>query len=573
MDRITHLAIAFLLTATVSVISAAAKKTDSRQREKAEYLLMEALKLDNKGELGAAFDILQRARAADTANAEINYWLSMYYYHMGKEDEAVRCATAASDASPGNYWYNIGAANMSLNAGDTENAVRLYNRMLYNDPYDESVYRYLAEAYMSAGDYDSALVCYDNIERLTGDMYYATMMKINILNTLGRKDDILAALKRLSRSNPENIEYKTMLSSGYLEADSVEQSRAVIREIEAMNPENCLLPMAKAEYFRVVNQEDSLQVALFDAFSCPDLELDTKLAMLKNFIYMLLQKDKDVRSFQKADNLFAPLIESYPRSSEIRDFYAEILLMQDKYPEAEEQIRVSLDLRPDNQEAWKKLIGVLFNQNATDRMDRAIDESLRYFAGDSIYLSLAGSYYFFAGQDAKALKTLHAAAGKVAHNAELMSGICAQIGDIYYSQSNVDSAFCYYEKAIEFNPENLGALNNYSYYMAIAGGDLKKAEKMSAVTIAEEPSNATYLDTYGWIFFKQGNYTLAELYIKMALDNTEEVVPEILEHYGDVLYMQGKTVEALKYWNQAREAGVDSEVLQKKIETRQYIER
>ena len=42
----------------------------------------------------------------------------------------------------------------------------------------------------------------------------------------------------------------------------------------------------------------------------PDLERDTKLAMLKNFIYMLLKKDKDVRSFQKADNLFAPLIES-----------------------------------------------------------------------------------------------------------------------------------------------------------------------------------------------------------------------------------------------------------------------
>lgn len=573
MDRTRHVAIILLLLAALPVIPAMARKASVQPTGKTEYLLMEAIKLDNKGELGAAFDILQRAAATDSTNAEVNYWLSMYYYHMGDEQEAAARATAAGDSSPDNYWYNMNAANMALNAGDTENAIRLYKRMLENDPFDESTYQYLAEAYLAAEDYTSALECYDSIERLTGDMYYATMMKINILDRLERKDDILKALKRLSEANPDNVEYKTMLSSGYLEVDSVEQSRKVIQEIEAMNPENCLLPMAKAEYYRVVKNEDSLQVALFDAFSCPDLELGTKLTMLKNFIYILLQKDKNVSSFQKADRLFTSLIGSYPRSSEIRDFYTEIFLMQNKYPEAEEQIRVSLDLQPENQEVWKKLIGVLYNQNKLDEMSKAIDGSLEYFESDSLYLSMAGSYYFYAGRNEKALQTLHKAAGKMSAYPEAMSGIYAQIGDVYYSQNNIDSSFCYYEKAIECNPKNLGALNNYSYYISITGGDLKKAEKMSAITIAEEPSNATYLDTYGWIFFKQGNYTLAELYVKMALDNSSEVVPEILEHYGDILSKQGKTVEAVRYWQQAEEAGADSETLKKKIETRQYTEQ
>lgn len=572
MSRVTSIAVVVLSIIFTSAVSAKQKKTDTAGSEKVEYLYMEALKLDNKGELDAAFDLLRRATAIDSTNAEVNYWLSMYYYHLGEEKEAARCAVAAADANSDNYWYNIGAANMLLNIGDNKNAIRIYNRMLYNDPYDESLHQYLAEAYLADEDYDSALACYDNIERLTGDMYYATMMKINILDRLERKDDILKELKRLSEANPDNIEYKTMLSSGYLEVDSIEQSMAVIREIEAMNPENCLLPMAKAEYYRVTKNEDSLQVALFDAFSCPDLELNTKLVMLKNFIYILLQKDKDVSSFQKADQLFSSLIEAYPRSSDIRDFYTEVLLMQEKYPEAEEQIRISLDLQPDNQEMWKKLIGVLFNQNKSDAMNNAIDESLEYFGEDSLYLSLAGSYYFYAEQDGKALTTLHKAASKMQQNTEVLSGIYAQIGDIYYKQNNVDSAFCYYEKAIEYNPKNLGALNNYSYYIAISGGDLKKAEKMSAITIAEEPANATYLDTYGWIFFKQGNYTLAELYTKMALDNSGDVVPEILDHYGDILYKQGKTVEAVRYWKQAEEAGLDSEILKKKIETQQYIE-
>lgn len=573
MSRTLYIAVIILSLIFPTIISAKQKKNAAPFPEKAEYLLMEALKLDNKGELDAAFDLLRRATAIDSTNAEVNYLLSLYYYHIGDESESARRAMAAADAAPENYWYNTGAANILLRAGDNKNAIRIYNRMLYNDPYDESLYQYLAEAYLSDEDYESALECYDNVERLTGDMYYATMMKINILNRLERKDEILKALKRLSDANPDNIEYKTMLSSGYLDADSVEQSREVIREIEAMNPDNCLLPMAKAEYYRVVRDEDSLQVALFDAFSCPDLELETKLSMLKNFVYILLQKDKNVSSFQKTDQLFTTLIETYPRSSEIRDFYTEILLMQEKYPEAEEQIRVSLDLEPDNQEIWKKLIGVLFNQEKREDMERAVDESLEYFENDSVYLSMAGTYYFYAGQNGKALSALRKAASKMSQNPDALSGVCTQIGDIYYSENNVDSAFFYYEKAIEYNPKNLGALNNYSYYMAQTNGDLKKAEKMSAITIAEEPSNATYLDTYGWIFFKQGNYTLAELYIKMAIDNSGDIVPEILDHYGDILYKQGKTVEALHYWKKAEENGLDTEILKKKIETQHYVEQ
>ena len=41
---------------------------------------------------------------------------------------------------------------------------------------------------------------------------------------------------------------------------------------------------------------------------------------------------------------------------------------------------------------------------------------------------------------------------------------------------------------------------------------------------ARRPDNATYLDTYAWIFFVQGNYTLAKIYIESALekDTTKE---------------------------------------------------
>ena len=57
----------------------------------------------------------------------------------------------------------------------------------------------------------------------------------------------------------------------------------------------------------------------------------------------------------------------------------------------------------------------------------------------------------------------------------------------------------YYDKALENNPKNYGALNNYSYYLALLGRDLDKAERMSGEVIKANPENATYLDTYAWV--------------------------------------------------------------------------
>ena len=80
----------------------------------------------------------------------------------------------------------------------------------------------------------------------------------------------------------------------------------------------------------------------------------------------------------------------------------------------------------------------------------------------------------------------------------------------------------YYEKILALAPNNLMMLNNYAYLLATHKGDIKKAERMSQLTIREEPDNAVYLDTYGWILHLQGQDELALFYLHKALDNTKD---------------------------------------------------
>ena len=126
---------------------------------------------------------------------------------------------------------------------------------------------------------------------------------------------------------------------------------------------------------------------------------------------------------------------------------------------------------------------------------------------------------------------------------------------------------------MKLNPQNLGVLNNYSYYLSNENKDLDKAERMSGITVKAEPTNATFLDTYGWVLFKQGAYTMAKIYIENAVKYSEsEPSAEVLEHYGDILFKTDETEKALEQWKKAKELGSESKTLDKKIKTKKYVE-
>ena len=85
------------------------------------------------------------------------------------------------------------------------------------------------------------------------------------------------------------------------------------------------------------------------------------------------------------------------------------------------------------------------------------------------------------------------------------------------------------------SPDNLSILNNYAWTLAINGGDLKKAEKMSQRTIQKEANNPTYLDTYAWILHLQGQDSLAMFYIKKALEHADNNGDETIDqHYNEI---------------------------------------
>jgi tetratricopeptide (TPR) repeat protein len=235
-----------------------------------------------------------------------------------------------------------------------------------------------------------------------------------------------------------------------------------------------------------------------------------------------------------------------------------------------------LTINPKNNQTWLQLIQLtLADQNFKQLVvvtDRAIEKVPKL----AVWYFYKGIAQYQLTDYPGALTTYKTGLPFIASDQPTMkSDFYAQIADIYFKMEMKDSAFANYEKALEANPKNIMVMNNYAYYLSLEKAELKKAERMSAKTVELEPKNSTYLDTYAWILYQEGNYSLAKFYIERAIDNLgKDVEPGIImEHYGDILWMNSKDdkkddEKALDMWQRSYDSGNKTEELKQKIKNK-----
>ncbi|MEX0736106.1 MAG: tetratricopeptide repeat protein, partial [Bacteroidota bacterium] len=121
-----------------------------------------------------------------------------------------------------------------------------------------------------------------------------------------------------------------------------------------------------------------------------------------------------------------------------------------------------------------------------------------------------------------------------------------------------------YEKALKVDPAYHLVLNNYSYSLSERGLQLERALIMAQEAVRQEPENASYLDTIGWVYYRLGNYPEAEAYIAKAIA-TGQASSAVHEHMGDIYFKMGDKGKAEKFWRQALEMNSDNPVLKDKL--------
>ena len=139
-----------------------------------------------------------------------------------------------------------------------------------------------------------------------------------------------------------------------------------------------------------------------------------------------------------------------------------------------------------------------------------------------------------------------------------------QLGLCYDRLGIADSSDIYYQKALEIEPMNPLANNNYAYSLSERGVKMEEALKMSEIAVKHEPNNSAYLDTYGWINYKLGKFDIALTYIKSSIE-AGNASPDVYEHLGDIYISLGSSSEALINYNKSLKIKPDNDTLRAKI--------
>ena len=541
------------------------------QQRKYDYFFLEAMRLKEKKDYASAFGLLQHCLDIHPNAASALYEVSQYYMFLRQVPQGQEALEKAVANAPDNYWYSQGLASLYQQQNELDKAVTLLERMVVRFPAKQDPLFNLLDLYGRQEKYDEVISTLNRLEKRMGKNEQLSMEKFRIY--LQMKDDKKAfqEIESLVQEYPMDMRYQVILGDVYLQNGKKQEAYDVYQKVLAAEPDNPMAIFSMASYYKQTGQEELYQQQLDTLLLNKKVTPDTKVGVMRQMIVENEQADKDSTQIIA---LFDRIMKQEQDDPQIPMLYAQYLLSKNMEAESVPVLEQVVDLDPTNNAARMMLIGTAVKKEDYKQIIKVCEPGIEA-TPDALefYYYLAIAYNQAEKPDSVISICKRALEHKTADGKkEIVSEFYSILGDMYHTQKEMKEAYAAYDSALVYNPSNIGALNNYAYYLSVERRDLDKAEEMSYKTVKAEPNNATYLDTYAWILFEKGNYAEARIYIDNAMKSEGgDKSDVIVEHCGDIYYMTGDVDGALTYWKKALEMGSESKTLKQKIEKKKYI--
>lgn len=551
-------------------VQASLNQLSPEQQRKFDYFYYEAANLKNAGKYDAAYDLFSYCLSLDTASSPVLYELAMFQLQRNRPEKAVEMLKSAVAHSDDNFTYRMTLAGLYRNLGMYGEASDSYEELVKRYPDKSELNYYLADALTQEGEIGAAIDAYNVLESTMGMNETLSLQKFKLYQTLKQPDKAFEEIEKLANKYPMNARYRLLMGDLHLENEDTEKALACYQKAHEIDPDDPRYIVSMANYYDQTGDKEAAEQEIRDALVNEKLDVETKVGILSRYVQRLQQTQQGI---ENANSLFQTLLDQHPEDTELKLMYGSLLMAQQKEEEAKFQFQLVTEMEPSNEGAWQQLLNISLKGEDIPEVIRICTRCKELFPEAPEYYFYLGIGYYMQEKYQESLDTYYAGLKIIPEgNGVVKSNFYGQIGDLYYQMEKMDEAYKAYDEALKYNENNAPVLNNYSYFLTLDKKDLKKAERMAAQCIKLEPDNATYLDTYAWVFFVQGNYTLAKIYIENALSKDKTNSAELVDHYGDILYMSGEKDKALEQWKKAKEMGKDTDVLKQKIAKGIYIE-
>ena len=542
-----------------------------------DYLFLQAVCQQLNGKNDLAFDLLKQCLAIHPQAAEAYFLQGQLYAKQRNDSLALQNFEKAASLQPKNTDYQERVAQYYIGTGAYEKAITAYEQIYESHHERSDVLNILAQLYNQQKDYDKMLSIIDRIELAEGKSAELTLSRMNIYEMQGNKTRAYETLKALTKSFPNDVEYRVMLGNWLMQNDKQKKAYQLFAQAYKEEPNNATVLASLYDYYNTVGDKDKAVDLRDRILMSKQTPLQTKLTM---FQQVIRDNEAHQRDSTEVLNLFQKVMKANPKDADIASLAATYMYLKHMPTDTvQAALQHVIDIAPEQSTARLQLLQTYVPKKNWQKIIEICEQGAQFTPNEMAY------YYYLAwahvqqDHQKQAIEALRKGVSTINANSDagLVSEFYAMMGDLLHQQGEKTEAFAAYDSCLQWKDDNISCLNNYAYFLSEDGKQLSKAEEMSYRTIKAEPSNATYLDTYAWILFLQERYTEAKLYIDQALQNDTDSLQSsvIIDHAGDIYAMNGQMQQALEYWTEALKLADknDKAFIERKIKQKKYIKK
>jgi Flp pilus assembly protein TadD len=490
----------------------------------------------------------------DPTDTESALWLARLYRLRNEHDKAEEVLRSVLKDDPENEAAVEQLTQLLLDEGKSEDAVSLLEGITGRNP-SPTLLDLLGDAYSQNHELSKAEAAYRKAADLDPSESSHLRGLGQTLLAEEKYSDALNVYQKLSDLMPDDADTYLRLGQIYRELnklDLAEQSLLKARQYEPGSPEvmynEAMLYEAQGRY------EDAIRV-LSDAVAglkSGSTVLPSRRRSLAILYQQLGQLYRDAQNFSAAINTYAEL----GGLGEEEDRRARILIM-DTY-RAEKDLPKALQAGKEAVAKYPSDPGIVTSNALLLGENGQTDEAVKILQGQlnktpadrDTYLNIAQVY-----ERARRFKE----AEQAALTAEAIPGAPRDnemtwfmLGAIYERQKMYDRAEVEFKKALDVNPRDAAVLNYYGYMLGDLGIRLDEAQSLVQRALKEEPNSGAYLDSLGWIYYRENKLADAEATLRKAVQ-FESHDATIRSHLGDVYAKSGRMDLAATQWEKSLE--------------------
>ncbi len=535
------------------------------------------------GDSATARTLFEKALAADGDYAPALYEMASQYLERDPV-KAIQYARRAYLTDTTSRWYTSIYAQSLIVAGNYDDALPVFRRLIRMDADNPDNYRILAILYQQRQQPYSAISVLDSADMRMGKIPYLSALKRHLLVATRQYDRAIAEAQEAVDAAPYEQANILSLGQAYAAAGRDSIARATLRQAVAMDSTNIDALAAYADFCSERRDMTEYMAALKLLFANERFPLERKIALFER---LTSSREFYGENYYAIGGLASTLVIKHPNDKRVVDLYGDYLIAGGDVENALRHFKLHLDDQPPQMDYYMAVIDIETYLQRPDSVDRYVQRAVSLFPDDPVlYIRKANRLYVKGDYDAAVAAFDEAL--KYAGTDSLRGQLWGYIGDTYHQIAEFASgrserpdsipeksrlgarkaakrSYEAYETALALYPDNASVLNNYAYYLSLENRELERALEMSSRALALEEGNATFIDTYAWILYLLGRYDEARTSMRQALSLDRTKSPTLPLHYGDILYALGENFMAETYWRKALDMGADKDQVEERL--------